>query len=198
MATSDCWVGSALLRPTFWRSQTSRGEKRPRHTICHRLSQSILGRARLQPCRKGPVKTRTSAPERRTAYSLSPFMRRVLIGRASRFLHRRLGSAFSGTEVFGQVVQKSIAVGVGDNGAEAFHFVEFGGPLLASQMLLGDSAGNVTLCAGSLDLGLRGPGRKRLARRAGRLRARQNDGCEQKNCGKKSLEQAGYSHTHGC
>jgi len=178
MATSDCWVGSALLRPTFWRSQTSRGQKCPRRTICHRLSQSISGRARLQPCRKRPVKTRASAPEGSTAYSLSPFMRRVLVGCASRFLHRRLGSAFSGTEVFGQVVQKSIAVGVGDNGAEAFHFVEFGGPLLASQMLLGDSAGNVTLCTGSLDLGLCGPGRKRLARSAGRLCARQNDGCE--------------------
>src|SRR6202140_5331064 len=45
--------------------------------------------------------------------------------------------------------------------------------------------------AGSFHFGLHGAGRKRLAWGAGRLRARQNDRCEQKDCRTDSLEQAG-------
>src|ERR1700675_4992738 len=45
--------------------------------------------------------------------------------------------------------------------------------------------------AGGFHFGLHGSGRKRFAWGAGRLRARKNDGCEQKDYRKNSLEQAG-------
>jgi hypothetical protein len=101
------------------------------------------------------------------------------------------GCAFSGTKVFRQVSQQCVAIGVGDDGAQALHFVEFVRPFLASHVLLGDAAGVVARGAGGLHFGLHGSGRKRFAWGAGRLRARQNDGCEQKDCRKNSLEQAG-------
>src|ERR1019366_4915447 len=86
-------------------------------------------------------------------------------------LGRVLGCAFSGTEVLGQVVQKSVAIGVWDDGAQAFHFFELVGPLLASHVLLGDAGGVMARSAGGFHFGLRGSGRKRLALGAGRLRA---------------------------
>src|SRR5208282_5402464 len=96
-----------------------------------------------------------------------------LISRASRFLSCASCRAFFGTEVLGQVIQKSVAIG--DDGAEAFHFLEFVGPLLAGQVLLGDAAGVVACSTGGLHFGWSGSGRRRLARSAGRLPARQND-----------------------
>jgi hypothetical protein len=102
-----------------------------------------------------------------------------------------LGSAFFGTEVFRQVIQEGVAIGVGDDCAQAFHFVEFAGPLLAGHVMLGDAAGVMAGSAGGFHFRLHGSGRQRLAWGAGRLRARQNDGCEQKDCGKNSLDQAG-------
>jgi hypothetical protein len=95
-----------------------------------------------------------------------------LVRRASRFLC----CGFFGAEVLGQIIQHSDAIGVGDNGAEAFHFVEFGGPSLAGKVLLSDTAGVVAGSAGGLHLGLHGSGRKRLAGSAGRLRCDWNDG----------------------
>src|SRR5208337_4624065 len=65
------------------------------------------------------------------------------------------------------------------------------GPLLAGHVLLGDAGGVMAQSAGGLHFGLHGSGRKRLAWRARRLRARQNDGCEHKDCRTNSLEQAG-------
>jgi hypothetical protein len=102
-----------------------------------------------------------------------------------------LGSAFLGTEVFRQVIQEGVAIGVGDDCAQAFHFVEFVGPLLAGHVMLGDAAGVMAGSAGGFHFRLQGSGRQRLAWGGGRLRARQNDGCEQKDCGKNSLDQAG-------
>jgi hypothetical protein len=54
-------------------------------------------------------------------------------------------------------------------------------------VLLGNSGCIVTLCAGGLHFGLYGSGRKQLAWGAGRLRARQNNGREQKDCRRHSL-----------
>jgi hypothetical protein len=63
--------------------------------------------------------------------------------------------------------------------------------LLAGQVMLGDAASVMAGSAGGFHFRLHGSGRQRLAWGAGRLRARQNDGCEQKDCRKNSLEQAG-------
>jgi hypothetical protein len=57
--------------------------------------------------------------------------------------------------------------------------------------MLGDTAGVMAGSAGGFHFGLHGSGRKRFAWGAGRLRARKNDGCEQKDYRKNSLEQAG-------
>jgi hypothetical protein len=118
-----------------------------------------------------------------------------LVGCASGLLCRGLrcvfGCAFFGTEVFRQIIQEGVAVGVGDDGAQAFHFFELVRPLLAGHVLLGDAAGVVTRSAGSLHFGLHGSGGKGFAWGAGGLRARQNNGCEQKDCRENSLEQAG-------
>src|SRR5208283_2695917 len=53
---------------------------------------------------------------------------------ASGFLGCGLRGAFFGAEVLGQVIQKRAAIGVGDDGAQAFHLVEFDGPSLTSQV----------------------------------------------------------------
>src|SRR5712692_8974733 len=117
-----------------------------------------------------------------------------LVGGVAGFLCRGLGGvlgrAFLGTEVLGQVIQHGVAIGVWDDGAEAFHFFKLVGPLLAGQVLLGDAAGVMARSAGGLHFGLHGSGRKRLAWSTWRLRARQDDGCEQKDCRIHSLEQA--------
>jgi|SRR5208282_398250 len=113
-----------------------------------------------------------------------------LVGGVSGFVPCGFRRAFFGTEVLGQVIQKSAAIGIGNYRAQAFHFVELYGPSLSSQVLLGDATGVVTLGAGGFDFGLHGSGRKRLAWGAGRLRARQNNGCEQKDCWNNSLQQA--------
>ena len=89
----------------------------------------------------------------------------------------RLACRLLGTEVLVQVIQKIDAIGVGDHGTEAFHFVEFGGPSLAGEVLFGDAAGVVARSAGRLHLCLSRAGRKWFAGSTGRLRARQNDGC---------------------
>src|SRR5216684_6688116 len=102
-----------------------------------------------------------------------------------------LGCAFSGTKVFRQVSQQGIAIRVGDNGAQTFHFVEFVRPFLSSHVLLGDAAGVMAGSASGLHFGLHRSGRKRFAWGTGRLRARRNNGCEQKDCRKNSFEQAG-------
>ena len=118
-----------------------------------------------------------------------------LVGGASGFLCGGLpcvsDRAFFGTEVFRQVIQEGTAIGVGNDGAQAFHFVEFVRPFLASQVLLGDAAGVVARSAGGLHLGLHRSGRKRLAWGAGRLGARQHDGREQKYYRKNSTQHAG-------
>ena len=117
---------------------------------------------------------------------------RSLVGCASGFLcsrRRGLGCAFLRTEVFGQVIQHSLAIGVGDDGAEAFHFFQLFGPLLSGQVLLGDAAGVMARSASGLHFGLHRSGRKRFAWSAGRLPAGQDDGCEQKDCEIYSLEQ---------
>ena len=57
--------------------------------------------------------------------------------------------------------------------------------------MLGDTAGVMAGSAGGFHFGLHGSGRKRFAWDAGRLRDRKNDGCEQKDYRKNSLEQAG-------
>src|SRR5260370_18248262 len=115
---------------------------------------------------------------------------RSLVGCASRLLLCGLGYAFLRAEVLGQVIQKGVAIGVGDDGAEAFHFFQLFGPLLAGQVLLGDAAGVMARSAGGLHFGLHGSARKGLAWSTGRLRARQDHGCYQKDCGIHSLEQA--------
>src|SRR5713226_3202439 len=115
---------------------------------------------------------------------------RSLVGCASRLLLCGLGCAFLRAEVLGQVIQKGVAIGVGDDGAEAFHFFQLFGPLLSGQVLLGDAAGVMTGSASGLHFALHGSGRKRLAWSTGRLRVRQDDGCEQKDCRIHSLEQA--------
>src|ERR1700686_926802 len=102
-----------------------------------------------------------------------------------------LGSASFGTEVFRQIIQEGVAIGVGDDGAQPFHFVEFVRPLLAGHVMLGDAAGVMAGSAGGFHFRLHGSGRQRLAWGAGRLRARQNDGCEKNDYGKNSLDQAG-------
>ena len=102
-----------------------------------------------------------------------------------------LGSASFGTEVFRQIIQEGVAIGVGDDGAQPYHFVEFVRPLLAGHLMLGDAASVMAGSAGGFHFRLHGSGGQRLAWGAGRLRARQNDGCEQKDCRKNSLEQAG-------
>ena len=89
-----------------------------------------------------------------------------LVGCAAGFFCWGIGCAFLGTEVFGQVIQEVVAIGVGDDGAEAFHFFELVGPLLAGQVLLGDAAGVMARSAGGLHFGLHGSGGKRLARGA--------------------------------
>src|SRR6266849_4752391 len=87
-------------------------------------------------------------------------------------LPRAWRRAFLGTEVLGQVIQHGAAISIGDDGAEAFHFLKLVGPLLAGQVLLGDAAGVMARSAGGLHFGLHGSGRKRLAWTARRLRAR--------------------------
>jgi hypothetical protein len=103
-----------------------------------------------------------------------------------------LGRAFFGPKVFRKVIQQGAAIGVGDDRPQAFHFVEFVRPFFASHVLLGDAARVMTRGASGLHFGLHGSGRKRFAWSAGRLRARRNDRCEQKDCWKKSLEQGGF------
>src|SRR5208337_2227678 len=84
-----------------------------------------------------------------------------LISCASGFFPTGL-CAFFGTEVPGQITQKSVAIGVGDDGSQAFHLFELGGPLLAGHMLLGNARGVVTLRARGFDLGCMGSGRSGL------------------------------------
>src|SRR5258708_6203198 len=55
-------------------------------------------------------------------------------------------------------------------------------------MLFGDAGRVMARSASGLHFGLNGSGRKRFAWGAGRLRARQNDGCKQKDCRKNFLE----------
>lgn len=97
----------------------------------------------------------------------------LCIGRFRRFLLGLLRA-----EVCGQIIQKTFAVGVGNDGAEARHFVEFVGPLRAGEMLVPDAAGIVTLGAGGFHLRLHRSGRKGLAGSLGCL-GRGADGCEQ-------------------
>jgi hypothetical protein len=100
-----------------------------------------------------------------------------------------LCSAFRRTKILDQIAQHCVAVGVRDHSAEAFHFFQLRGPLLASQVLLGNAAGVMTLRTASLDFRLHRPRRKRLAGSARRLRARRHGGCEKDYCGGDSLEQ---------
>jgi hypothetical protein len=92
------------------------------------------------------------------------------------------GSGFFGPEIFGQIGEHGGAVGIGNDGAEAFHFLELLGPLLAGEMLLGDASDVMARGACSFYLGLHRSGRKRLAWSAGRLGAGENygsyEGCE--------------------
>src|SRR5258708_982637 len=62
-------------------------------------------------------------------------------------------------------------------------------------MLFGDAGRVMARSASGLHFGLNGSGRKRFAWGAGRLRARQNDGCRQKDCRKTFLE-PGESLSH--
>src|SRR5258708_39314623 len=55
-------------------------------------------------------------------------------------------------------------------------------------MLFGDAGRVMARSASGLHFELNGSGRKRFAWGARRLRARQNDGCKQKDCRKNSLE----------
>jgi hypothetical protein len=97
---------------------------------------------------------------------------RMLVGGGVGLLGRGLGgSGFFGAEIFGQVGEDGGAVGIGDDGAEAFHFLELLGPLLAGEMLLGDASGVMAGGAGGFYLGLHGSRGKRLAGSAGRLGA---------------------------
>src|SRR5260370_5151328 len=84
---------------------------------------------------------------------------RSLVGCASRLLLCGLGYAFLRAEVLGQVIQKGVAIGVGDDGAEAFHFFQLFGPLLAGQVVLGDAGGVVGWRGGGPDFGAHVVGR---------------------------------------
>ena len=74
-----------------------------------------------------------------------------------------LGSASFGAEVFRQIIQEGVAIGIGDDGAQSFHFVEFVRPLLAGHGMLGDAAGVMAGSAGGFHFRLHGSGRQRLA-----------------------------------
>jgi len=178
------------------------------------MATSGVGSAALCPCATNESRVAVTARGCRASLGLDgrgrPSPHEHLVGGASGLLGCGLfsglcrvpGCAFFGSEVLAEVIQKGVAIGIGYDGAQAFHFFKFAGPLLAGQALLGDAACVVTLGAGGLNFSLCGSGRKRLAWGAGRLRARQNacqnDGCEQKECCKKIRWNTQDSpHTHG-
>ena len=119
--------------------------------------------------------------------------RRTLVGG---FFHYGF-PAFAGAEIPGQISQHRAAIGCGNDRTQTFHLVEFVGPLLARQVLVGDAGGVVTLGAGGLDFGLHRSGRQRFAGSGRRLRAHQMNRSEQKGGDKNSLQQARSPHAHG-
>src|SRR5271157_5461355 len=92
----------------------------------------------------------------------APSIPNKLIRCAAGLLCCGLRWTFFGTEIFGQIIQKGIAIRVRDDGAEAFHFIQFIRPLSAREMLLSNAAGVVTLGAGGFDFSLHRSRRKRL------------------------------------
>lgn len=95
-----------------------------------------------------------------------------LVGCASGRFCYGFGYAFFRAKIPGQIIQNGFAIGVGDYGAQTLHFLQFGGPLVAGQMLLSNTTGVMAMSASGLHLGSHGARRKRLSGRTGRLRAR--------------------------
>lgn len=113
------------------------------------------------------------------SHSRHPGAFRCALVRRARLFRCRC-AAFRRTKILNQIAQNCVAVGVGDDCAQAFHFYEFVRPLLAGKVLLRDAAHTVASRAIGLQLGLHRSRWKRLAGSAGRLRTGHRDGCEQK------------------